>query len=557
MKILQFIIQYLTFLPQLFGRIAAMSLRQISLLAILFAILSACSSNSNSNNPYPTYNPFVLLSVTPQSTFNGTPIPSPTRTPGPTPTRAALSVTLPPTHDPNSPMTTPTADSPHALPTLRQNAESYTVQTGDTLGGIAQKYSISIGALEQANGISDPNLISVGQMLNVPQPAPSTVGSPFKIIPDSELVYGPASAQFDVAAYIQNANGYLASYTEAINDPTLPDVNGKTLTAAQIIIQVAQDYSVNPRLLLALIQYRSGWVTHPNPDLATLDYPLGYANPNHIGLYHQLTWASNELSRGYYSWKANSIANWVMAGDGSIVPIDPGINAGTAGVQNLFAQMDDLTTWETDVNAFGVFEAYSFLFGSPFDFAIEPLIPSDLMQPTMQLPFDPGVVWSFTSGPHEAWTDGTAWGALDFAPPSIEGCATADVWDTAVADGWIVRASNGAVMEDLDNDGYEQTGWDVLYMHVAAQDRVPAGTYVYAGDRIGHPSCEGGIANASHLHIVRKYNGEWISADGNLPFVLGGWASSGTGTEYDGYLKQGSITLEASEGITNTNQISR
>ena len=128
----------------------------------------------------------------------------PSRTPGPTPTRAALSVTLPPTRDPNSPITTPTADAPHALPTLRQNAEQYTVQTGDTLGDIAQKYGISVEALEQANGISDPNLIAVGQTLNVPQPAPGQVGSSFKIIPDSELVYGPASAQFDVAAYIQN-----------------------------------------------------------------------------------------------------------------------------------------------------------------------------------------------------------------------------------------------------------------------------------------------------------------------------------------------------------------
>lgn len=522
---------------------------------MLLAILSACSSNSNSNNPAPTYNPFVQVSATPMG--NATPLPSPTRTPGPTPTRAALSVTLPPPRDPNLPFVTPTGDVPHALPTLRQNTEQYTIQTGDTLGDIAQKYGISIGALEQANNISDPNSLAVGQTLNVPQPLPVQAESSFKIIPDSELVYGPASAQFDVAAFIQNQNGYLAGYTEALNDPTLPDVNGKTLTAAQIIIQVAQDYSVNPRLLLALIEYRSKWVTRTNPDPATLDYPLGYSNPNHIGLYHQLTWASNELSRGYYSWKANAIANWVMAGDGSIVPIAPSINAGTAGVQNLFAKMDDLTTWETDVNAFGLFEAYSFLFGSPFDFSIEPLVPSDLTQPTLQLPFEPGVIWAFTSGPHEAWTDGTAWGALDFAPPNVQGCATADAWETAVADGWIVRASNGAVMEDLDNDGYEQTGWDILYMHVAAQDRVQAGTYVYAGDRIGHPSCEGGVANASHLHIARKYNGEWIPADGNLPFILGGWVSSGTGTEYDGYLKQGSITLEAAEGITDTNQISR
>ncbi len=92
--------------------------------------------------PYPTYNPFVPLSATPNA--NETATPAPTRTPGPTPTRAALSVTLPPTRDPNSPMTTPTADAPHALPTLRQNAAQYTVQTGDTLGDIAQKYGISV-----------------------------------------------------------------------------------------------------------------------------------------------------------------------------------------------------------------------------------------------------------------------------------------------------------------------------------------------------------------------------------------------------------------------------
>ena len=534
-----------------------MSLRRLSLLAMLFAILAACSATSNSNNPYPTYNPFVPLSVTPQSTSNGTPIPSPTRTPGPTPTRAALSVTLPAPRDANLPFITPTADLPHALPTLRQNAQQYTVQTGDTLGDIAQKYGISVDALEQANGISDPNLLSVGQTLNIPQPVPGQVGSSFKIIPDSELVYGPASAQFDVAGYIQDKNGYLASYTEAISDPTLPDVNGQPMTAAQIIIEVSQDYSVNPRLLLALIEYRSRWVTSLNPDPATLDYPLGYIEPNHVGLYHQLTWTANELNRGFYLWNANAVANWVMAGDGSVVPIDPTINAGTAGIQNFFAQEDGRTTWDTDVNAFGLFETYSFLFGSPFDYAIEPLIPSGLTQPTLQLPFEPGVIWAFTGGPHPAWDSGSAWGALDFAPPDVQGCATADEWETAVSDGWIVRSSNGAVMEDLDNDGYEQTGWDILYMHVAAQDRVQAGTYVYAGDRIGHPSCEGGIANASHLHLVRKYNGEWIAADGNLPFILDGWVSSGNGTAYDGYLKRGSVTLEAAEGTTDNNQISR
>jgi hypothetical protein len=120
-----------------------------------------------------------------------------------------------------------------------------------------------------------------------------------------------------------------------------------------------------------------------------------------------------------------------------------------------------------------------------------------------------------------------------------------------------VRSFNGAVVQDLDGDGFEQTGWNVLYMHVFEQDRVVEGSFLYTGDRIGHPSCEGGVSNASHLHIARKYNGEWIAADGALPFVLGGWESVGDGTEYDGHLRRGARALEAAEDSTELNQIAR
>jgi len=284
------------------------------------------------------------------------------------------------------------------------------------------------------------------------------------------------------------------------------------------------------------------------------DYPLGFVEPNYVGLYHQLTWAANELNRGYYLWRANAIGTWVL-GDGSIVPINPTINAGSAGVQNMFAILDDRKTWDIDVSAFGLFQTYFFLFGSPFNFAIEPLIPLNLSQPSMGLPFEPGVIWAFTGGPHAGWDSGSAWAALDFAPSDVKACATSSQWVTAVANGFIVRAANGSVIEDLDGDGYEQTGWDVLYLHMAAQDRVESGTYIYTGDRIGHPSCEGGIANAAHLHIIRKYNGEWIATDSTIPFVLAGWTSSGNGIEYDGFLKRGTSSLEAAEGISDLNRI--
>jgi LasA protease len=197
------------------------------------------------------------------------------------------------------------------------------------------------------------------------------------------------------------------------------------------------------------------------------------------------------------------------------------------------------------------------LFGYPFDLAIEPIVPADLVQPAMQLPFETGVSWAFTGGPHGGWDTGSAWAALDFAPSGTEGCVVSDAWVTAVADGLIVRTGWGAVVQDLDNDGYEQTGWTVLYMHIESRDRVPTGTYVRAGERIGHPSCEGGFADATHIHLARRFNGEWIPADGSVPFNLGGWISSGTGFEYDGYLTNGTRQIEAFNGTDAINQIQR
>ena len=50
---------------------------------------------------------------------------------------------------------------------------TYTVQSGDTLSGIAAQYGTSWQTLQQLNGIADPNLIYPGQVLKVPDGAPS------------------------------------------------------------------------------------------------------------------------------------------------------------------------------------------------------------------------------------------------------------------------------------------------------------------------------------------------------------------------------------------------
>jgi murein DD-endopeptidase MepM/ murein hydrolase activator NlpD len=453
------------------------------------------------------------------------------------------------TRIPGDPIQSPTPDPPHPLPPLRTETETYMVQSGDTLNLIAQRFGVGLNDLVQANELDSPDFLEVGQVLTIPVPTPEGNGPEFKIIPDSELIYGPGSINFDVAAFVREKGGYLASYEEEVYE--------EILSGAEVIELIAREYSVNPRLLLAVLEYQSGWVTGAVPQEATLEYPIGVYESFRAGLYRQLAWAANTLNRGYYMWRVNGVAAWNLS-DGSIVPVAPTINAGTAAIQHFFSPLLTPSAWEEALSQDGLFATYQSLFGYPFDYTYEPILPSGLAQPAMELPFERGEPWSYTGGPHGGWGGGSAWAALDFAPPGEAlGCVASDSWVVAIADGLIVRAGNGAVVQDLDGDGFEQTGWTVLYMHIESRERVRAGTHLQAGERIGHPSCEGGVSSGTHVHLARRYNGEWIPADQDLPFNLDGWISTGTGYEYDGFLKRNGETVEAWEGRDPKNEIQR
>ena len=456
---------------------------------------------------------------------------------------------------PVGPQYTPTPDAPHPLPTPRTLEEEYTIQTGDSLSSIARIYGISMQALALANQIDNPDLIAPGQVLIIPTPIPGDFVSGVKILPDSEFVNGPGSVGFNGIQYARSAGGYLASYQEV--------VDGSLASGPEILQRVASEFSVSPRLLLAVLEYRSGWVTQSSPDPKIKDYPISRMESWRKGLYLQLAWTANQLNYGYYRWRVNGVNHWILA-DGSAVFASPVINSGTAGIQHFFAMLDNRQQWNRDVSEQGFSAVYQRLFGFPFARAVDPLVPPGLQQIEMQLPFEPGVVWSFTGGPHGGWADGSAWAALDFAPPGAElGCAQSDAWETAVASGTVAHTGIGIVMLDLDtagpgsNDGLVQTGWVVLYMHVASRDRVTVGTHLEAGDRIGHPSCEGGFSQATHLHLARLYNGEWIPADQNLPFNLDGWKSLGTGQEYDGFLVKDGVEIEAWNAYREESTLSR
>lgn len=48
-------------------------------------------------------------------------------------------------------------------------SKKYTVKSGDTLSKIGVKYGVTVPELAKANGIINPNLIKVGQVLIIPE----------------------------------------------------------------------------------------------------------------------------------------------------------------------------------------------------------------------------------------------------------------------------------------------------------------------------------------------------------------------------------------------------
>ncbi len=465
--------------------------------------------------PAPAVEPWHLSLNTPQIS----PTPSPIM-------HATLVSTITPVAE--IPMGTPTPNEARIMPTLRAAPVDYVVQPNDSLSMIARSYGIDLQSLMIQNQIINPNYLEIGQPLVIPTADPNLEPSSFKIIPDSELVLSPSSIGFDVTTFMSNFSGYLSTLK----------------LADEVVRQVAEDYSVNPRILLVALEYQTGWLSSANTGLdPSQPIPTDAWKTN---IFQVLSSIADSLNWGFYRWKENQIAYYILK-DGSYIPASDVINGGTAAVQYWASTLYDKDQWAWAVSEDGIYNLYKRYFGNPFQYSIDPLLPEDLQSPYFALPFQPGVVWSFTGGPHPSWGDGSAWGALDFAPPgSPMGCVVSGDWVTAIAGGVIVRNEFGEVVQDLDGDGFEETGWVILYMHISSWQQAASGSMVEQGEFIGHASCEGGISTGAHLHIARKYNGVWIAADSDLPFVMDGYRARSSGNVYDGFLEMNGAFIEAS-----------
>ena len=430
-------------------------------------------------------------------------------------------------------------DAPSPAPTRTPDWSSpgatfeYETVAGDTLSALAERFGVEPSQILADQGLPADSYLPIGIDLRIPNVlGPVSPGVP--VLPDSEVVYSPA-ALFDLDAFVRSAGGLLAGYDEEI-------ALGRHLSGAAIVQTVAQELSVNPRLLLGLIEYRSGWVYGFPADGQADAYPLGFRIAGRRGLYQELRIAATQLNRGYYGWREGTLVE-TRFDDETTLRFHPGLNPGSVAIMHLMAVLRPRDRWMTSAYGDDSFPAlYAALFGDPWARAqtADPSLPPGLAQPTLELPFAAGERWSLTGGPHPAWNAGTPRGALDFSPiTGGQPCAVPDRWATAAGPGVIARAESNAVALDLDGDGLEQTGWVIVYLHLAQAGLIAAGTEVEAGTPLGHPSCEGGVATGKHVHVARKFNGEWLAADGPVPFVLSGWRAVAEERNYFGALVRG------------------
>lgn len=493
--------------------------------------------------------PILFLLWLPATACGGSIISPPASSPEPalptTASSAEPAMVTPATPDPAVPVpaeAVPVAPSPLPVDAMpiptppSQLTEFYSIQSGDTLGWISYIYDIPLEDLAALNGLDlESAIIQEGQTLLVPLQVDRT-GPLVTLLPDSEVVYSPAYVDFNTEAFIQAQGGFLATQTTP--------VNGVERSAGEVTDLVARQFSVGPRALLALLEYYGGWVTQAQP----FSYqPAGPACPYGENLYLQMSWAAARINEGYYGYKQNgSIAVTFRDKSRAIVP--GRLNAGTVGVMNMLAVNSDWETWQTELGADGFIKTYRRLFGDPAVLAVEPLVPADLVQPEMRLPWEKGQTFYYTGGPHAAYVDGSAWAAIDFGPPDVLGsCYYSEENMTAAAAGKVVLGNKGELYLDLDGDGNLQTGWVLLYLHLVANDDLVDGQMVKAGDPLGFASCEGGAADATHLHFARRYNGEWMAAGGPVPMVLSGWEVKNGPGQYEGGMVRRGETKTACE----------
>jgi LasA protease len=348
------------------------------------------------------------------------------------------------------------------------------------------------------------------------------------ILADGQFVFGPNVGSFDTDKFLRS-----------LNSPLLPH--------ATILEDKASYYSINPRVVLTILEIQSGSVTGKSKSV-DLEHVVGYEDVT--GHNEQLEMLIKDMVRYFYARLYNKLSLTddqliLNLSTGEQVQLEANTNAGTLAILAVLAPLSSEAQWQDLISAedkHGFVQTWLRLFpeSDPLDNSNQIVSPAAPPADLLKLPFACGDNWSFSGGPHE-W-DGCNGGdprsAVDFAP-GVAGCAIPpDRWITSPADGTVSQVSCGGCQVYINHSG----GWGTRFYHVA-NAQVGAGQPVGKDQHIGNPSCKPaqggpcggcpGDATGTHVHYDLMYNGAFYAMEGA---ALEGWIVHGTSC-YNGYLR--------------------
>jgi len=160
-------------------------------------------------------------------------------------------------------MITPIAPTPIPAPTSGRPEYSpgelvdYTAQSGDTISALAKRFNTTEKEIMQANPIipSDATTMPQGLPMKIPIYYLPLWGTAYQSIPDNAFVNGPSQIGFSTSAFVASTNGWLKNYRVYAGD--------EMRSGAEMVDYVSVNYSISPRLLLALLEYQTGALTQP------------------------------------------------------------------------------------------------------------------------------------------------------------------------------------------------------------------------------------------------------------------------------------------------------
>jgi len=304
------------------------------------------------------------------------------------------------------------------------------------------------------------------------------------------FLYGRDAEAFDLAGYL------------AVHAPLLRDKQ-------ELIAHWSGYYSINPKVVLALMEIKSGLMSAPSQEklqapFAQLSTATGFAG--------QLRDVLQQLSQRFYGFEAYQRRHAKDIGD---------LNGASAALLGLLQDANSepvLLTRTPPLQAFT--QHFAQLFSTPpeqlrnAESSREMALAANALPPSnmLQLPWYQGYSWK-SNGAHSHTGSGSPYSSIDVSYD----------WPGWGASTYSVAAAHGGRVSVLSRCQVRVTnanGWATNYYHMD-NIRVTNGEIITANTKLGNYAgnrntalCEGGSSTGPHLHFSLLYNGRYVSLQG-------------------------------------------